>query len=643
MKNFVRNHKRTLIGVVAAAVVLGANVPPAWAFIAKYEHYQLINSQDYKAAYGHWDVIDLPSDMRVNAIHTALLDTGKLLIVAGSGNDETQFNAGTFKTLIYDPSTGQTKLVPTPTDLFCSGHAFLPDGRLLIAGGTQRYEILATKVTKASGSITVFNPSPNGGAQNFPKGTEFIAPDGRKYRNDTAFSVKPAAKIVGRKGAVTVVPSQEPVFVESEDNGTAGVTTTAKINYSIAGLPAGSQVYGMSSVKMTMDKQEYQGRKESYEFDPVSEQYVRVQDMNQKRWYPTLTGLSNGDVLAISGIDGSGQGPTSNAEIFDPKTATWTRRPELDRYFPTYPSLFQTEQPNTLFYSGSNSGYGPATKGRAPGFWNLADNSFTTVPGLRDTNQMETSGSTWVGPVQNQKIMVVGGGGVGDSQLSTTRIDMIDLNSPNPRFTPGPDLPEGTRYPSLVTLPDDTTLITGGSRGYRGNGQSDNHNARIYHSDTNTLSYAADPQVGRDYHSEALLLPDGRVITLGSNPQYTDAKDTIFAPFEQRIEIYTPPYLFHGGRPTITGGPASVARGATATFDTPNANDIKTARLIRPSAATHVTNLEQRSIALDITRDANSITFTLPTEATLVPPGMYMLFVTNQAGVPSVARWVQVP
>jgi hypothetical protein len=194
-----------------------------------------------------------------------------------------------------------------------------------------------------------------------------------------------------------------------------------------------------------------------------------------------------------------------------------------------------------------------------------------------------------------------------------------------------------------VTLPDDTTLITGGSQGYRGEGASDNHTARIFHPDTDTLSLAADPSVGRDYHSEALLLPDGRVITLGGNPLFADEKDTITAPFEQRIEVYTPAYLYRGARPALTGGPASLKLGGKGTFTTANPNGIMTARLIRPSAVTHVTNLEQRSIALGLSRGKDSITVSMPSQPTLVPPGPYMLFVTNRAGVPSIARWVMVP
>ena len=79
----------------------------------------------------------------------------------------------------------------------------------------------------------------------------------------------------------------------------------------------------------------------------------------------------------------------------------------------------------------------------------------------------------------------------------------------------------------------------------------------------------ADPTVGRNYHSEALLLPDGRVITLGSDPLYSNSDNTVPGKFEQRIEIYSPPYLFQGDRPPIASGPEQVSRGKTVWFGIP--------------------------------------------------------------------------
>lgn len=616
------------------ALVLGSNSMMAAAIIHEIE----INSNSYKAEKGHWDVIDLPADLRVNAIHAALLSSGKILIVAGSGNTTSMFDNGTFKSLLYDPAGGTSKLVDTPVDMFCGGQSMLPDGTMLIAGGTQRYEDLAP--THAGGVMVVKNENPDKPLA-LPKGTAFTAPNGQVYKSDADVNAAAASKTVLGTG-VKVTPSATDVWVDAVAQGDAGVTSKSEL-YRIAGLEGvdAENVYGMAQ-KMTLDKHDFEGTNKAYTFNPTTEKYEQAGDLNEKRWYPTLTGLPTGEVMATSGLDGEGQILQGQTEVYDPATRKWTNREDLTQYFPTYPAIFQTETSGTLFYTGSNAGYGPADKGRTPGFWNLQNNTMQPVTGLRDPDLLETSSSSWAGPVQNQTLMVVGGGGVGESDRSTGRIDLIKLNSPSPTFVPGPSLPQGTRYPSVVTLPDDTALITGGSAGYRGKSNSDNHTARIFNPQNGTLSDAADPKVGRDYHSEALLLPDGRVITLGSNPLFADENNTKNASFEQRIEVYTPPYLYHGERPQIADAPLTAQLGDTMTVASPQSADIVSARLIRPSAVTHVTDVEQRSIALGLHQHDGKLLLTIPTEATLVPPGNYMLFLVDNRGVPSVATWVHV-
>lgn len=633
--------RRTATLIAVPAVLLAVNVPPALAWVSEARHEALLHSAPYVAEHGRWDVVELPADQRVNAIHAAMLPTGKILLVAGSGNDEKQFEAGTFSTLVYDPATGRGEKVDTPSDLFCGGHAFLPDGKLLVAGGTQRYERLDGQVSRAAGAMRVRNENPDAG-HDFAEGTGFVAPDGRRYRATTAFTAPPAVK-TGEGAATTVAASETVVFVESAEEGHGGMTDTPA-QYSITGLDpvAAKDVYGMGAA-MTMDKQDFQGIADSYEFDPFAERYVRVGDMTQKRWYPTLTGLPDGQVLAVSGLDGTGQILPGQNEVYDPATKRWTDRPDLFRYFPTYPAIFQTGREGTLFYSGSNAGYGPADAGRTPGFWNLADNSFRPVPGLRDPDETETSGSAWAGPVQNQKMIIVGGGGVGESPAVTARIDSIDLTARRPAYTPAADLRTPTRYPNVVQLPDDNMLITGGSRDYRGKGASDVLQASLYSPSTDTLRDMADPTVGRDYHAEALLLPNGQVLTAGGNSLFKNVDNTKPAPFEQRLEIFTPPYLFHGPQPVIATAPTEAGLGETMTVTSPQAGDIAAARLIRPSAVTHATDIEQRSVALEIARRPDgSLGLRVPGEATLVPPGYYMLFLVDRNGTPSTATWVHV-
>ena len=448
MRNAIRgllralSKRRKMIALIVLPVVLLAvNVPPAIAFVKQMQHQMLIDSPEYKSVYGRWDVIELPEDLQVNAIHAALLPTGKLLLIAGSGNEQKQFDAGTFRTLVYDPATGQSTLVPTPADMFCAGHAFLPDGKLLVAGGTQRYELLPPAVKFAAGAMTVSNENPDKGHE-FVKGTEFVSPDGRKYKSTHAFTVPPAAKVPVNprrpNGPVTVQASQTTAFVESETEGPSGVTDVPA-QYSITGLEGldTNNLYGIAQ-KLNLDKQDFQGIADSYEFDPVTEQYVKVGDMKHKRWYPSLLGLPDGQVLSVSGLDGVGQILPGQNELYDPATKVWTERKDLEQYFPTYPAIYQTAKPGQLFYTGSNAGYGPADKGREPAFWNLDKNVLTPVPGLRDPDLMETSGSGFVGPVQDQKMIVVGGGGVGESPRSTARIDVIDLKDREAEVHPRP-------------------------------------------------------------------------------------------------------------------------------------------------------------------------------------------------------------
>ena len=97
-----------------------------------WQYQRLINSLDYQRQFGKWDVLELPVDQRVNAIHSALLPSGKIMLIAGSGNKEDMFATRALKSLLYDPATGQSRMIPVPDDMFCGGQTTLPDGRLQI-------------------------------------------------------------------------------------------------------------------------------------------------------------------------------------------------------------------------------------------------------------------------------------------------------------------------------------------------------------------------------------------------------------------------------------------------------------------------------------------------------------------------------
>ncbi|MFF9146698.1 galactose oxidase-like domain-containing protein [Streptomyces sp. NPDC014861] len=646
-----KKFKKTLLGSGAVLVLAALNAPAAVTFASEKYHAYKIAQPGYKKRYGSWGAVSVPDGARVNAIHAALLHTGKVLLIAGSGNNQKNFDAGTFDTVLWDPVKNTFKKIPTPEDFFCAGHSQLPDGRLLVAGGTARYEVLDGGVTKAGGGMRVKNESPDK-AVTLKKGTRFRSPSGVEYVTTTDVTV-PKAK---REFAISyftsgqmkpwetkVTAAEARVFVEAVEEGPQGLTTQAA-QYEIVGLKGkdADNVYGLAQ-KLTTEKQDFQGIRAAYEFDPRAEKYVPVAPMKDARWYPTLVGLQDGKVLAVSGLNDVGDVVPGDNEIFDPKTKKWTKGPF--RYFPTYPSLFLTKG-GKLLYTGSNAGYGPAEKGRAPGLWDLRTNSFTPLPGLTDPDQLETSASLILPPAQAQKVMVLGGGGVGESAKSTARTAIVDLTTESPTFEDGPALPQGTRYLNSVLLPDDTVFTTGGSRDYRGRGGSDILKAQFYDPATNAFAAAAEPTVGRNYHAEALLLPDGRVATFGSDPLFDDKDNTKLGTFEQRMEVFTPPYLHRAGadRPALGEGPRELDRNGRATFRTEDAGRITKARLMRPSAVTHTTDVEQRSVALELTKGGDGLTVTVdaPDDTTLVPPGWYMLFVTDDAGIPSEATWIQV-
>jgi hypothetical protein len=113
-----RRVRRLAIGTAVVLALAGMNGPWLYRFgTEKYHEYQ-INRPEYKADNGHWDIIQFPPKYRQDTIHAALLRTGKVLLVAGSGNNQDNFDKKKFDSRIWDPVKGTIKKVPTPADLF---------------------------------------------------------------------------------------------------------------------------------------------------------------------------------------------------------------------------------------------------------------------------------------------------------------------------------------------------------------------------------------------------------------------------------------------------------------------------------------------------------------------------------------------
>jgi hypothetical protein len=388
----------------------------------------------------------------------------------------------------------------------------------------------------------------------------------------------------------------------------------------------------------------YKGLKNSYIFDPGTNSYQRVNDMTGGSWYPSATIMGNGDVISLGGLGEDSSG-TVLTQYFDESEGRWLGVGETRQtwsFWGLYPSMILM-QDGRLFYTGSHV-FGNGLPGSGASIYDYGGATITPVNGLRKKDERDQSMSVLLPPAQDQKVLTMGGGNNETNPDAHRLTDLIDLKRPSPVYTAGPQIPQGTltggvpqtgdqgkMYVSAVLLPDGKVFETGGAMHNRADPV---YEASMYDPATNTFTagMATDP-VPRGYHSSAFLLPDGRVMAVGDNPGN--------GTFDMRVSVYSPPYLFKGARPQITGmSTPNWAYGSsnTITVDGP----VLKAELIRPAAVTHSSDPNQRFVDLPMTVTGNTISLNLTSNPNLAPPGWYMLFVVGTNGVPSVAKWVKV-
>jgi len=188
-------------------------------------------------------------------------------------------------------------------------------------------------------------------------------------------------------------------------------------------------------------------------------------------------------------------------------------------------------------------------------------------------------------------------------------------------------------------LPDGKVLVTGGTSSPGFNDATNSVlEAEMWDPATGFWSTMASMQVPRLYHSTAVLLPDGRVLSAGGGRPSATSGGTD----NWNAEIYSPPYLFKGARPIVSSAPTSLSYGQVFSAQTPDAANIADVTLIRLSSVTHSFNMNQRFTRLAFTRVSGALNITAPSNHSIVPPGHYMLFILNGNGVPSIAKIVQI-
>ena len=463
---------------------------------------------------GHWD--PLP-DSPIFVVHAALLHTGKVLLFSGTA--EIGGAQYPLESRLWDPAAGMSGPQSFGVDLFCSGHAFLPDGRLCVAGGAS-------------------TPGTGIRATNF--------------------------------------------------------------------------------------------------FEPASETWSAGPDMAAQRWYPTVLTLPDGRILAVSGRGGV------SVEVFD--GIAWSMVTGADRNFPElYPSLHLLPS-GEIFYTRcgwnapdaglTQTGYLRLTGATMGGWSDLGLQTFSDRQEGCSVIQIDDT----VDPPAT-KIFVFGGGASGAANAqSAESIDVTGL-APAPVWQRLADLSARRMNVNGVLLPDGTILVLGGHRNPGRFGANDPVlEPEIYDPVANTFTPQPPMLFPRGYHSVAILIPDGRVVTAGG-PGGAGGFDNQF-----NMEIFSPPYLFRGPRPVVTAAPATAQHGDTIMIDSPDAAEIDTVVLLRPQSMTHHTDAGARYIRLQITgRLPNQLQVRLPTRATVAPPGYYLLFAITRANrVPSEGRFIRI-
>jgi hypothetical protein len=231
-------------------------------------------------------------------------------------------------------------------------------------------------------------------------------------------------------------------------------------------------------------------------------------------------------------------------------------------------------------------------------------------------------------------------GSAADSQMtgpSANTTYILDMTQSNPSWQQTPPMVYPRSFLNLTELPDGSVLVTGGETDKNGGIVANAvYAAELWNPQTLTWSTMAAMHTPREYHSTALLLPDGRVVVSGMGADFGNVPDQLSA------EFFSPPYLFKGARPVISQAPTKIVYGGTFSVTSPNAATISKVVLIRTSAVTHAYDQNTRYVPLSFQQSNGTLTVTSPASGYVAPPGYYMLFLVNSNGIPSVAPIIQV-
>jgi hypothetical protein len=375
--------------------------------------------------------------------------------------------------------------------------------------------------------------------------------------------------------------------------------------------------------------------------------------MNGGRWYPSALTLPDGRVMVMSGSLGNEPrfNPNKISQIWSSDTSRpspWTE--VIDSFnkgpgaLPLFPRLHVSPE-GRIFMAGPQqrswfldvndvNGAEIKTKvqgGEITGAW--ADAGTERQARFRDyaPSVMYDAG----------KVMYIGGG-ESDGQGPTNAVEFINLNDAAPKWTmsPSTNMRIPRRQFNATVLPDGTVLVTGGTKGAGFNDLTNPvHEAELFDPSTSKWTDMAAESFARCYHSTALLLPDGRVMSAGGGEYPDITKDDCLT----NAQFFEPPYLHKPGqRPVIVSAPYDIVYGKEFTVTLQSADLVGKTSWVRLGSVTHTRNMNQSLMFLQRKQTGTTLTVTAPANANLAPPGHYLLFVLSSSGKPSVGEVMRI-
>ncbi|MEU7556170.1 galactose oxidase-like domain-containing protein [Streptomyces sp. NPDC044571] len=388
------------------------------------------------------------------------------------------------------------------------------------------------------------------------------------------------------------------------------------------------------------------GAKLSFVFDPWTETWFRNRDMSVGRWYPSVVTGADGRQIIMSGQSERGTGtPTPVVERFPARRhpVPWlsydipvdlgVERLRSDAPFRNdYPHLFSLRD-GMIYGLGRDADqqwlFDPVKETRKDLPRRPAD--------FRGYGSAVPLPAGFRGP---DSVLVLGGD---PRDPHTYRLSRGRWTTESPRAF-------GRTQDDTLILPDATLLTVNGALDTRDYGhgpfnpRADLKYRQIELRDTKGRWRLGPAQrLPRGYHSNALVLPDGRIMITGDELQQIANDPDINDGTDGSIELYEPAYLHRGGRPALDRAPTGTlgyGRGFEVTSST--AARVKRAVLLAPTTVTHAVNTSQRHLELPITAvRGKAVGLRTPPSAADAPPGHYMLFLLDGKGIPSTAKWVK--